>query len=188
MSDIKTVFIRLFGISPQLRLIDFFMDNPNHDFTNREIMEAVRMAKTTLYKYLPRLLKADVIKISRKIGRAHFYTLNSGSPTTQLLIGLDAELTKPAGNIKAAVIKLAEAGLERERATLDPEIEARHGGLHDTTIGQVFIEIIAAAETENTERLNSLIDELALELPDIAEEIRHAMTMPISLIRQIFYG
>lgn len=100
MSDIKTVFIRLFGISPQLRLIDFFMDNPNHDFTNREIMEAVRMAKTTLYRYLPRLLEADIIRISRKIGRAHFYMLNSGSPTTKFLIGLEAELMKPAGPTK----------------------------------------------------------------------------------------
>ena len=91
-----SAFLRVFGASPQLRLLDFFMDNPNHDFSRGEVMEAVGMAKRTLYEYLPVLLEGGAVKVSRRIGRAELYTLDRGSPIVQCFMRVEEELTKPS--------------------------------------------------------------------------------------------
>jgi predicted transcriptional regulator len=91
----SSTLLKVFGSSPQLRLLDFFMDNPNHDFTRNEIMDAIGMAKRTLYEHLPTLLKEQTVKVSRKIGRAELYTLNSESPIVKCFMKVEAELTKP---------------------------------------------------------------------------------------------
>jgi DNA-binding transcriptional ArsR family regulator len=90
-----SVFLKVFGFSPQLRLLDFFMDNPNHDFTRNEIMEAIGMAKRTLYEHISTLLEEGAVKVSRKIGRAELYTLNIDSPIVKCFEKVEEELTKP---------------------------------------------------------------------------------------------
>jgi len=90
-----SMFLKVFGSTPQLRLLDFFMDNPNHDFTRKEIMKAIGMAKRTLYDHLPTLLEEETVKMSRKIGRAELYKLNKESPVIKYLMMVEAELTKP---------------------------------------------------------------------------------------------
>jgi hypothetical protein len=90
----ESVFLKVFGRSPQMRLMDFFLDNPNHDFTRDEIMKAIGMAKRTLYEALPTLEKERVIKISRKIGRAELFQLNKDSPIVKHFRNIEEELLK----------------------------------------------------------------------------------------------
>lgn len=90
-----SVFLKVFGASPQLRLMDFFLDNPNHDFSRNEIMEAIGMAKRTLYEYLPLLVGEGAVKVSRRIGRAELYALNGESPIVQCFMKVEEELTRP---------------------------------------------------------------------------------------------
>jgi len=92
--EYSSVFLRVFGTSPQLRLLDFFLDNPNHDFSRNEIMQAIGMAKRTLYEYLPILLEEGAIKVSRRIGRAELYTLDRESPIVQCFLRVEEELTR----------------------------------------------------------------------------------------------
>ncbi|HEX9915969.1 MAG TPA: hypothetical protein VGB32_13725, partial [Candidatus Bathyarchaeia archaeon] len=54
--EYQSVFLKVFGSTPQLRLLDFFIDNPRNDFSRNEIMDAIGMAKRTLYEYLPLLV------------------------------------------------------------------------------------------------------------------------------------
>ena len=91
----RSVFVRVFGSSPQLRLLDFFMDNPRHDFSRNEIMNAIGMAKRTLYEYLPLLVGEGAVKVPRKIGRAELYSLNPKSPIVRCFMKLEEELTQP---------------------------------------------------------------------------------------------
>ncbi len=91
----SSVFLKVFGTSPQLRLLDFFLDNPNHDFSRKEIMEAIGMAKRTLYEYLPILLEEDAVKVTRKIGRAKLYALNKESSIVHCFLRVEKELTQP---------------------------------------------------------------------------------------------
>ncbi len=90
----ESIFIKVFGRSPQMRLLDFFLDNPNHDFTRDEIMNAIGMAKRTLYEFLPILEKERVIMISRKIGRAELFQLNKESPIVRYFRSIEEELLK----------------------------------------------------------------------------------------------
>lgn len=90
----ESVFLKVFGKSPQMRLMDFFLDNPNHDFTRDEIMNAIGMAKRTLYEFLPVLEEESVIQVSRKIGRAELFQLNQDSLIVKHFRNIEAELLK----------------------------------------------------------------------------------------------
>ena len=78
----------LFGSSPQTRILDLFMDNPLFEFTRNEIIEALGMAKSTLYSTLPGLEEAGVIVETRQIGKASLYRLNGESLVVQDLRGM----------------------------------------------------------------------------------------------------
>jgi len=75
----ESALMRLFGRNAKLRLIDFFLDNPQNDYTRIEIMKALGMTKPTISKTLPILEEYEIVKITRKIGKAKLYQLNSGS-------------------------------------------------------------------------------------------------------------
>jgi len=79
----ESVILTLFGSSPKTRILDLFLDNPLFEFTRNEIVEALGMAKTTLYSTLPGLEEARVIVETRQIGKASLYRLNNKSPVVQ---------------------------------------------------------------------------------------------------------
>jgi DNA-binding transcriptional ArsR family regulator len=80
-----SVILRLFGKSPEARLIDLFLDNPLFEFTRNEMIESLGMAKVTLFRVLPGLEDAGLIDETRKIGKASLYRLNGESPVVKSL-------------------------------------------------------------------------------------------------------
>jgi Fe2+ or Zn2+ uptake regulation protein len=83
--DRDSIFLSIFGKSPQTRVIDLFLDNPLFDLSKNEIIESLGMAKVTLYKTLPLIESSGIIVPSRKIGRAQLYKLNNESITVRNL-------------------------------------------------------------------------------------------------------
>jgi len=83
--DRESILLTLFGTSPKTRLLDLFMDNPLFEFTRNEMMEALGMAKVTLYGTLPDLEAGGVIEETRKIGKASLYRLNGDSAVVKNL-------------------------------------------------------------------------------------------------------
>ncbi|HDO20690.1 MAG TPA: ArsR family transcriptional regulator [Candidatus Bathyarchaeota archaeon] len=81
----ESILIKTLGDSPKLRIIDFFLDNPSFDFTKKEVIEALGMSKQTFYKYFPDLEKYEIIKVSRRIGRAKLYKINLKHPLVEML-------------------------------------------------------------------------------------------------------
>ena len=75
----ESIFLSLFGRSPQSRILDLFLDNPLYEFTKNEILAALGMAKVTLYGKLPGIVRSNVVVITRKIGKANLYRLNPES-------------------------------------------------------------------------------------------------------------
>lgn len=106
--DRESVILTLFGQSPQTRILDLFMDNPLFEFTRNEIIEALGMAKTTLYGTLPGFEEAGVIVETRKIGKASLYRLNSESPVVQDLKGLIRRYAKTIAHSEAATDSTVE--------------------------------------------------------------------------------
>jgi DNA-binding transcriptional ArsR family regulator len=86
--DRRSVILDLFGSSPKTRVLDIFLDNPLFEFTRNEIVDALGMAKSTLYEVLPELEESGVVVETRKIGKASLYRLNGESPVVEGIRGL----------------------------------------------------------------------------------------------------
>jgi DNA-binding IclR family transcriptional regulator len=85
MSESNSLLLRAYGRSPQMKILDYLMDFPKNDFTQKEIIEALGMSKTTFYKYFDNLVEFGMIKVNRKIANSKLYSINLESPLVQSL-------------------------------------------------------------------------------------------------------
>lgn len=83
MSESGSLLLRIYGSSPQMKILDYLMDFPKNDFTQKEIIEALGMSKTTFYKYFDNLVDFSMIRVNRKIANAKLYSINVESPVVQ---------------------------------------------------------------------------------------------------------
>ena len=87
-----SVFIQVFGSTPQLRIIDFFLDNPLSDYSKNEIVKNLGMGRVTFFKYWKELEKSGAVKVTRSIGRATMYQLARQNKVVKQLVRLDMAL------------------------------------------------------------------------------------------------
>jgi predicted transcriptional regulator len=66
-----------------MKILDYLMDFPKNDFTQKEIIGALGMSKTTFYKYFDNLIEFGMIRVNRKIANAKLYSINMESPVVQ---------------------------------------------------------------------------------------------------------
>jgi len=105
-----SILLRMFGKSPQTRIIDLFLDNPFFEFTRLEMVEVLGMAKITMYNTIPLIEQSGIIIPSRRVGRSQLYRLNGDSDTVKNLRGV----------IRGISFNIAESELE-ELDTSDQE-------------------------------------------------------------------
>jgi predicted transcriptional regulator len=110
MPEASSLLLRAYGSSPQMKIIDYLMDFPRNDFTQKEIIEALGMSKTTFYKYFDNLVDFGMIKVNRKIANAKLYSINTESPIVK--------------NIKKNVDYISEKIAEMEAKKLNKPIAA----------------------------------------------------------------
>jgi hypothetical protein len=80
-----SLLLKAFGHTPKLRIMDIFMVNPFFDFSKSELVKELGMSKQTLYENFGDLEKLGVVKVSRKIGRALLYKINTQHPLVKML-------------------------------------------------------------------------------------------------------
>jgi len=88
----ESLLIKILGKSPQLRIVDFFLDNRSWDFSKKEIIEEIKMSRNTFYKVWDYIENLDIVRITRKFGNVKLYQLNKNNPLVQMLIKLDERL------------------------------------------------------------------------------------------------
>lgn len=88
----KTLLLQYMGDTPQLRIIDFFLDNPGSDYSKKEIIEYSGISKTTFYNIWNDLMQFEILEPTRKYGKAQLYALNNESALIQKFKALDEEL------------------------------------------------------------------------------------------------
>ncbi|MFQ5820071.1 MAG: winged helix-turn-helix domain-containing protein [Candidatus Heimdallarchaeota archaeon] len=81
----ETLFVKMFGYSPKLRILDLFLDNPYFDFSKSEVIRELGMSKQTFYKHFKDFEELGIVKVSRKIGRATMYRINMEHPLVKKL-------------------------------------------------------------------------------------------------------
>jgi len=71
-----TIFLRIFGTSPLMRILDFLVVNEEFDYSMKDIARLSGVGYATLKLMWPRLEKNRIIKQTRTVGKAKLYHLN----------------------------------------------------------------------------------------------------------------
>jgi hypothetical protein len=82
-------FMLVFGDTPLIKLLDFFLDNPDFDYSLSDIAKNSGISWTTLHVYWKNLLRLGVVKQTRLVGKAKMYKLNIENPLVIKLKELD---------------------------------------------------------------------------------------------------
>jgi predicted transcriptional regulator len=90
----KSVFLKYFGDTPQLRVIDFMIENHFFDFPLTEIARESNVSYNSLKSFVDYFVENGLFIITRKIGKSDYYKLNIENVFVQNLIKLDWSLTK----------------------------------------------------------------------------------------------
>ena len=80
-----SLLLKAIGDSPKLRIIDIFLTNPFFDFSKNELVRELGMSKQTLYKYFRDLEELEIVRATRKIGRATLYKINPENAMVKML-------------------------------------------------------------------------------------------------------
>ena len=92
----KSLFLELVGDLPLFKIIDFLMENKGMDYTKTEISKGANVSRTSLFNYWNDIEKFEVVKVTRQIGKAKLYTINSKSQITKRLFDLENVLIAEA--------------------------------------------------------------------------------------------
>ena len=90
----KTSFRVVFGDSPIVKVVDFFLDNREFDYSLTDISKNADIGWSTLHGFWKNLVNLGIVTKTRRIGRAELYKLNIGSPLVRKLIDLDTTISK----------------------------------------------------------------------------------------------
>lgn len=82
----------VFGNSPNVKVVDFFLENSLFSFTLMEIHKDTKAGYATVKYLLPKLLKNKIVIIDKKVGKANLYKLNSSHKMIKHLLAFDTML------------------------------------------------------------------------------------------------
>lgn len=85
MTEAESGIIALYGDSPRMKMVDFFMTFPKNDFTVPELVEGIGMSRTTAFKEIDKLLANDMIIQSGNVGKSPAYKINKNSSIIYLM-------------------------------------------------------------------------------------------------------
>jgi len=90
MTEDISAFVMAFGEAPVIKVMDFLIaERGLYDYTLTEIAENSGVSWATLHKIFPMLEKFNIVKETRRIGKAKLYVLNEDNPFVQKLIEID---------------------------------------------------------------------------------------------------
>src|SRR3989344_9138147 len=103
----KSLFLKQFGDTPQLRVLDFFLDNYNFDFPMTEIARESNVSYNSLKSFFSYFVVSQIVIKTRRIGKSDYYKLNLENQFVKNLMKLDWSLVEES--IKPKKAHLVEA-------------------------------------------------------------------------------
>ena len=94
MKERKSLFIEFFGDYPIIRVLDFLIMNRIFDYTKTEICEESDVSWNTLELFWNKLVKRKIVKLTRNIGRAQLYQLNTENIMVKQLLEFNKKLMR----------------------------------------------------------------------------------------------
>jgi len=90
----KSLFLKQFGDTPQLRVLDFLVDNYMFDFPMTEIARESNVSYNSIKVFFPYLISSGIIIKTRQIGKSAYYKLNLENQFVKNLMKLDWSLVE----------------------------------------------------------------------------------------------
>ncbi len=90
----KSSFVLVFGSSPFIKVLDFFLTFESFDYPISFIAKEAEIKWETVDKIVDVLIKKKIIKKTRKLGKAWLYVLNKESDLTKLLLEIDMKISE----------------------------------------------------------------------------------------------
>lgn len=94
--DLKSVLVETFGETPVVKTIDFFLMYPSFDYSKSQVAKEAGISRITMEKIWKKLLKNDIIKKTRSVGRGDMCKLNLENPKVKVLMKFDFEMSSAA--------------------------------------------------------------------------------------------
>ena len=83
-----TIFKETLGDTPIIRVLDFLIEGRGLDYSLSDIAENSNIGWTTLHRIWDRMLRLNIVKPTREIGRAKLFKLNEENPAVKDIIKL----------------------------------------------------------------------------------------------------
>ena len=90
----KYLLKKYFGDTPQLRVMDFLIDNQFFDYPITEVARGSNVSYNSLIVFFPWLVKSGILIRTRKVGKSDYFKLNINHPFVSNLIKLDWQIVK----------------------------------------------------------------------------------------------
>lgn len=90
----KSLFLKHLGDTPQLRMLDFLIDNHMFDFPVTEIARGANVSYNSLMTFFPAFIASGIVIKTRRIGKSNYFQLNVENVFVKNLIKLDWALVK----------------------------------------------------------------------------------------------
>ena len=90
----NTIFRETLGDSPQVKVLDFLIENERCGWTLIEIKDETKTGYATLKYLLPKMLKKNLVIIEKKVGKSNLYRINLENKAIKHLIAFDWSLVK----------------------------------------------------------------------------------------------
>ena len=85
MKEAESGIIALYGNSPRMRILEYFMVFPKNEFTVGEIIEGVSMSRTTAFREVSKLLDNGMIIQSGKVGKSSTCKIDLKNPLIKVM-------------------------------------------------------------------------------------------------------
>jgi len=109
----KTIFLDVVGDTPTMRLLQYLIEGRKFDYTLTDLAKNSGVSWATLYSIFPKLLKYNIIKKVREVGRAKLYKIDEENEIAKYFIQLyDYLLTI---NLKTSGVKIPDSAQKFKR-------------------------------------------------------------------------
>ena len=103
----QSVFVDYFGNYPLIRVLDFLIVGRDMDYSMTEIAKNSGVGWTAFSDIWPKLMSKKIVVLTRKVGNAKLFKLNTKNLWVQELIKMDKIITRlETGKILAAKRKI----------------------------------------------------------------------------------
>jgi len=95
----ETLFRKTLGDTPKIRVLEFFIEGRELDYSISDIAEGAEIGRTTLFRIWDDLIKTKVIVPTRQIGNAKLFKLNIVNPFVKKLVEVFDEIIMPKNKV-----------------------------------------------------------------------------------------